>query len=247
MSAGVISKIMLKYKSYNLNSKIILTNEVLNSYILQFWNEVFTSIVENGEIKHLMVLCKIKYFDSKDNGYKTLGPLRRVEFSDQELFSEYLQERLGIIIDSYSPLGASEIIFTYIIKDGGVSTKDRQLLLDLSDKEITFHDFNKIKLPVSMNPADYGTIRGKSLIDGTTRYFVRNSNRVYEIDISLDQLTNKVTIIGASGLEWTDTKISSDQFKREIGKCTFYFLDGEMFLVKRQLPAKPFTRFRNKL
>lgn len=65
------------------------------------------------------------------------------------------------------------------------------------------------------------------------------------MDVSLDQLTNKVSIIGASDLSWTDTKIDDNLFKREIGKATFYFLDGEMVLVKRQIPAKPFTRFRS--
>lgn len=236
---------MIKYITYKLNKELILTNEVLNAHILQFWNEVFAPINQSETVKHLMVLCKVKYSGTEGEGYKTLGPLRRVEFKDKDLFIEYLSDRLGILIDSYNSNSISEIIFSYVVKDGEVSTKDRLLLEDLSDKEITFHEFNKIKLPVSMNPADYGSIRGKELIDGYTRYFVRSNNRVYEIDISNDKLTNKVSIIGSSGLEWIDTKLM-EGFKREIGKATFYFLDGELTLVKRQLPAKPFTRLRNR-
>lgn len=234
---------MIQFKTYNINHQIILTNEVLISYVSKFWDDVFSTINQND--KHLMVLCKVKYSGTED-GYKTLGPLRRVEFKDLELFSEYLSDRLGILIDSYNPNSVSEIIFSYVVKDGEVSSKDRLLLEDLSDKEITFHEFNKIKLPVSMNPADYGTIRVESLIGRITRYIVRSSSRVYEIDVSLDQITNKVSIVGASALEWTDTKISDDLFKREIGKATFYFFNGELVLVKRVLPAKPFTRLRNR-
>jgi hypothetical protein len=238
---------MIKYITYKLNKELILSNEVLNAHVLQFWNEVFAPINQNKTVKHLMVLCKVRYSEdgSKEN-YKTIGPLRRVEFKDLELFNNYLSDRLGILIDSYSSNTISEIIFTYVIKDGEVSPEDRLLLSDLSDKDVTFHEFNRIKLPVSMNPADYGTIRGQTQIEGNIRYFVRNikSNRIYEIDVSLDKLTNKVSIIGASDLNWIDTQVNDNLFKREIGKATFYFLDGELVLVKRQLPAKPFTRFR---
>jgi len=110
---------MIKYQTYNIN-KIILTNEVLNSYIIKFWQDVFSPIIENSKaVKHLMIICKVKYSDDKFGGYKTIAPLRRVEFNDQELFTGYLQERLGILIDSYQPLTISEIIFSYIIKEMG--------------------------------------------------------------------------------------------------------------------------------
>jgi hypothetical protein len=239
---------MIQQKSYINNQQIILTPEVLNSYVLQFWNEVFdqTNQGPSENVKHLMVLCKVKYSETEvESGYRTLGPLRRVEFKDLDLFIEYLSGRLGILTDSYDSNSISEILFTYIIKQGEVSEKDRLLLQDLSDKEIPFHEFNKISLPVSMDPANYGSIRGKTQIDEDTRYFVRKGNRVYEIDVTLDQLINKVSIVGASDFKWTDTKISDDLFKREIGKATYYFLAGEIVLVKRQIPAKPFSKMRS--
>lgn len=243
-----IQKQMIKYINYKLNKELILTSEVLNYHLTKFWGEVFTSINQNDKVKHLMVICKVKYSeDGNSENYKTLGPLRRVEFKDLELFNNYLSDRLGILTDSYNSNTISEIIFTYVIKEGEVSSEDRVLLEDLSDKETPFHEFSKVKLPVSMDPNDYGTIRGKIQIDNYIRFFVRNinNNRVYEIDVSLDQLTNKVSIIGASDLTWIDTKLSDDSFKREIGKATFYFFDGELVLVKRTLPAKPFRRFRH--
>ena len=239
--------IMIKNINYILPSQSILTNEVLKSYLLQFWNEVFTPI-QNDTVKHLMVLCKVRYSGTGEieGNYKTLGPLRRVEFKDLELFNEYLIGRLGILVDSYDDNIISEINFTYVIKDGEVSEKDRLLLEDLSDKDTKFHEFNKTNLPVSMNPSDYGTIRGDTLIGESIRYFVRKGNRVYEIDVSLDKLINKVSVLGSSALNWIDTKISDNLFKREIGKSTIYFLDGEQVLIKRLIPAKPFSRLRKK-
>jgi hypothetical protein len=239
---------MIKTTNYKLNSKIILSNEVLNTFILKFWEDVFTPLIQDGSLKHLMVLCKVKYSaEENELGWlrpKTLAPLRKVEFNDLELFSEYLQERLGIIIESYNPSTVSEIIFTYVIKDGKITGSDRALLQDLSNKELPFHNFNKISLPVSMNPEDYGSIRNKELHHDYTRYIVSDNKRIYEIDVSLDRMSNKVTILGLSDFKWIDTKISDDCFKREIGKSTIYFLDGEM-IFEKQLNAKSFRRLRS--
>ncbi len=95
-----------------------------------------------------------------------------------------------------------------------------------------------------MNPSDYGTIRGETKIGELTRYFIRKGNKVYEMDVTLDKLINKVSIVGASDLTWVDTKLADDLFKRELGKSTIYFLDGEQVLIKRLIPASPFTRLR---
>ena len=112
--------------------------------------------------------------------------------------------------------------------------------------EVTFHEFNKLKLPISMDLAIYGTIRGQTQIEGATRYFIKNiNNRFYEIEVSLDNLVNKVSIIGSSDLQWIDTKLSENSFKREIGKVTIHFLNGEIVLVKRQIPSPPFKKFRH--
>ena len=215
-------------------------------YILKFWNEVYTPLVSNNEVKHLMILCKIQYSDSDNLTYKTLGPLRRVEYKDLDLFINYLMDRLGIIIDSYSPQSISKIIFTYVIKEGSISNQDRLLLKDLTDKTLPSHDFNKIKLPISMNPSDYGQIVVSSLVDKITRFVVSSNKMIFQIDVSLNNLINKVRILGSSDLTWIDTKISDDCFKREIGKTTIYFLDGEIILQKKELNAKSFRKLKHR-
>lgn len=228
---------MIKYKTYDISNHIILTNEVLNSFIIKFWDDVYKPMINKlGQSKHFMVICKVKY----NEGYKSLGPLRRVAFEDQELFSEYLQERLGILIESYEPLNYTEIVFSYIIKDGEISSKDRLLLKDLSNKEIPFHDFNKIKLPISMNYKDYGILITKEIMDGFTRYITSINKRIFQIDVTVDNKINNVTILGLSDFKWTDTQLDNNYFKREIGKSTLYFLNGELILQKKELNCKPF-------
>jgi hypothetical protein len=194
-----------------------------------------------------MILCKVSFNNDEYNNstsYKTLGPLRRVEYQDSELFIDYLTSRLGLIIDSYSPHSVNEIIFTYVTKKGKITTSDRILLKDLSNKELSFHEFNKIKLPISMSPEAYGTILAKTIMEGFTRFITTMNKRVFQIDISLNQMMNKVTILGASDFSWVDIKLDDNTFKREIGKSTLYFLDGEIVLQKLQLNFKSFSRIR---
>jgi hypothetical protein len=107
---------MIQNQKYNISNQL-LTNETLKLYITKFWNEVFKLLLEKGEVIHLMILCKVSLNVEEDSiSYKTIGPLRRVEYKDMDLFINYLTERLGLIIESYNPQSVNEIVFTYITK-----------------------------------------------------------------------------------------------------------------------------------
>ena len=226
---------MIKFQTYKLNN-LLLSNQVLEAYINRFFDDIFSPITDT---KHLMVMCKIEFNDS---GYKTLGELRRVNFTDRELFIEYLLGRLGLITESYTPNGlVSQITFSYVIKSG-LATDNRRLLQDLNERVTTNHRFNNLKLPISMNPSDYGTILGSTIFESYTRYFVESGTRNYVIDVSTDGLVNNVRIQGAIDLSWKDTKISNEIFNREIGKSIIFFMGGEKVLSKKLLNAKPFKK-----
>jgi DNA polymerase type B, organellar and viral len=231
---------MIKTQTYTLHN-LLLTNEVLGSYINHFWNDIFTPIQES---KHLMLMCKVEFTDSA-LGYRTLGHLRIVNFDNKELFIEYLTLRLGLLTESYTTHPISKITFSYIIKDG-LATGNRALLKDLNEKSSTTHRFNNMNLPISMNPSDYGEIIVDNYVQtggvNLHRFMVESGNRTYRIDVSNNGLTNNVKIQGAIDLSWIDTKISDEVFKREIGKSIIYFMGGERVLRKLQLNAKPFTK-----
>jgi hypothetical protein len=96
-----------------------------------------------------------------------------------------------------------------------------------------------------MNPSDFGEIilSNQIKLDGelVNRYIVEKGIRSYIIDSTLDNKVNKVRIQGAIDLSWTDTYISNDVFKREIGKSTIYFMGGERILLKKVISAKAYT------
>lgn len=94
-----------------------------------------------------------------------------------------------------------------------------------------------------MNPADYGIILVQNLIEleGINRFIVKNGIKTFQIDVSLDGLTNNVSLLGTIVFNWVDVALS-EGFKREIGKSTIYFVDGEIVLRKQQLNAKAFRK-----
>lgn len=75
---------MIKFQSYSLNN-IILTNEVLTAYINNFWNDIFTNLLQNSKKVHLMLMIKVVYNDP-EIGTRTIGQLRRVNYSDNDFF-----------------------------------------------------------------------------------------------------------------------------------------------------------------
>jgi hypothetical protein len=230
---------MLQLKNYKIQ-KTIVTNEVLNAYITHFWNDVFKPINNLSNSKHLMLMCKVEFVDT---GYRTLGHLRKVNYSDKELYLNYLSEKLNYLDDSYITNPISKIIFSYMISDG-LAPDNRGLILDTQGKEIHTHRFNNMNLPISMDPADYGTIIATTHFPSFIRYIVTDNDknyRNYRIDMSLDGLTNNVSIMGAAVLNWVDTCFG-EGFKREINKSTIYFVNGEIVLRKQQFPAKPLTK-----
>jgi DNA polymerase type B, organellar and viral len=229
---------MIQIKNYKLDN-LYLTNGLIAGYIIKFWKDVYSKIDRNDS--HLMILVKVQFTES-EMGFRTLGHLRRVNFDDREMFIEYLAERLSILHDSYTTLSISKIVFNYIIKEG-LAVENKLLLSNVKDTEQSYHRFNNMNLPVTMDPYLYGEVKSVTQTSEFMRYIVRSTiNKFYEIDVSLDKLINKVTLLGASELKWIDTAVSDGCFKREIQKSTIYFLDGEEVLRKQLIPSKPFKK-----
>jgi hypothetical protein len=235
---------MIKLKTYSINN-LPLTNEILVSFIENFWNDIFKSIKDTN---HLLILCKVNFSSTaaEPEPYRTIGHLRRVNFTDKELYIEYLIQRLGILSDAYITQPISNITFSYIIKEGLCSESYRSYLENPDSKENITHNFNNLKLPITMEPSEYGEVVVDNYVqvDGQNihRFIVRNGTRLYRIDVSKDKLVNHVRIEGGIDLSWIDTKIGEDIFIREIKKSTIYFMGGEIVLRKQVLPAKPFKK-----
>ena len=67
---------------------------------------------------------------------------------------------------------------------------------------------------------------------------------MFVIDTVNGSNINKVRITGPADLEWVDTKIDDELFKREIGKNTLYIKNGSPIVKEKVLPAKPFSHVK---
>ena len=134
---------MLQFKTYNLTQNITLNNDVLSSYINSFWSDVFTPINTSNSNVHLMLMCKVE-FNTSELGYRTLGDLRIVNFTDKDLYIDYLINRLGYLTEAYTVHPINKVIFSYILNDGAAD--DNRLLLQESKYEVSTHVFNNLSL-----------------------------------------------------------------------------------------------------
>jgi DNA polymerase type B, organellar and viral len=230
---------MIKYQTYSVGS-VILMKSVLGAYINSFWLDVFHNFTEDA---YLRIIFKIKFADNS-LGYRTIGKLKSVEFTDKELYIEYICENLAILdgaSDIDNPI--SQIIFSYIERTGKAPF-DQTIKNEVLNTELKFHRYNNVNLPCSMNPEDFGRIIVQKVLTDkeVTRFIVIGKNRTYTIDQNMDKSINKVKIEGLADLNWIDTKIDQDSFRRDIGKSEFIIFGGEKVLRKKVIPAKPFSR-----
>ena len=85
-----------------------------------------------------------------------VAEMRKVNFTDKDLFIEYLTSRLGLLNESYKDTPIAVITFDYIIKEG-LADGDRALLKSDVYTPSKF-SYNNLNIPLSMNPSDFGTI-----------------------------------------------------------------------------------------
>jgi len=245
---------MIKTQTYSTNN-LILNKDILTVYINNFWLDVFQNLVASGKDRHIMLMCKVDFVGSETGqevGYRSLGRLRSVNFNDKDLFIEYLIENLAHLTEGYVTTPISKITFSYIIKSG--LAKDHiRLLQDLESKSVTTHLFNNLNLPLSMDPEDYGTIEVDNYVqvNGKSyhRFLIENRGKIFRIDRLINQgdesmivgATNIVKILGVLNYSWTDTLLDNGIIQRVIGKTEIYFVDGQIILRKKNLPAKPIS------
>ena len=200
------------------------------------------------------MIVKVRFADvNGEGGYRSITPVRRVNYVDRKVYIEYVINRLGILADSYTVQPISEIIIEYIPQDGQASNSEQNL--QEAEYTVKSHTYNNYQLPLTMNPYDYGEIILKSDINMGIRYVVKNNNRVYQIDqIDAGDGTtiNSVTIL-TTDITYADYSLagSSTLFKREIDKIKVgkeslvryvYYIetDKEIVVKTKQLKAKPF-------
>lgn len=126
--------------------------------------------------------------------------------------SEYYTEQL---IDS--------IIFSYTIKTGRAKDK-----ITFDSSNISYQYFQHHKLPITMNPLDYGI-----LIEQTNNKFTIQVNKTDIAIIIQDGLNNHIKYFKEGNLiyQYIDFKLSYNKFIRVLNNKKFTFIDNKLVLL----------------
>lgn len=196
--------LMIKEWTHTFKNTVSISTQLISFVILCFWEDIFAEL-PNRDNTHLMLLCKVKFVN---NEIRTLAELRKVNYTDKELFKEYLFSRLGVIGDAYKDVGIVQIKFEYIIREG-LANDDRALIQNL-EYSVNTYSYNNYKLPLSMDPQAFGEIYGEKVDNNLNRYVIKNGNQI--ITIESDGITNSVHYASPIDLKFNDTRISDSVF-----------------------------------
>ena len=131
--------------------------------------------------------------------------------------------------DYYNQSSISQIIFSYGFKRGEITEK-------FSSSEIHLMNFKDMKLPISLDPIDYGKIINKTSISEGNIYLIQDNLgrtvifKEFEKENLIEIFKNRNLII-----KFKDNKFSENKFLRIIGSKNLFFENGEKTFSSIQL------------
>jgi len=226
---------------FKVNNNVI-NKELIRYAVNSFWKEI-SKIIEPNQ--HIIALFRIK---TNENIVLTLGQLQKLSIEDKEYFINYISDILIFKSDEYKEKILIEIIFSYGVRPGSI---DKNVLLKDVIKGTNYLNYKHYKLPVTLDPLNYGKIL----------YHDKNNNTWV---IQIGQLTqavlkkfpnyNYVEIMKSGNLVLTYKDIIKENetsFIREIGKNTYHYNENNKLEVitvnkdNRYIKTKYRTNFIN--
>jgi len=235
MSAGNIIKL-----------RRVVSKNVWNEFILKVNNKIFTKdlfeklfnkfwlrIEENfTNVNHMFILLKIKY----NNGeIVSIGKLQRLNLRDKQWYIDFIIENMKFKSEYYNETQIVSFIFSYGFKDGKIKNKE----IILNNSEINSMEHNKLNIPISMNPLDYGKIVKIIETSNGEIIFVQN---IFDQIVIISKFNgfNEVEISksGKTLIKFRDELISENKFERIIDNKKYLFENGEQFLLTKDMKSK---------
>ena len=246
-NTSLICSAMLKHKLKwtDFNCEIKNTNfssKLLKSKLDIFWNEIMeTKLSENH---HIWLLFRLKW---NNNNYVTIGKLVKLNKEDKNYLFEYIMKHMEDKSEYYTEEIIKTMVFSYTIKKGRAKDK---IMFDSSLSNLNYQYFHHHKLPITMNPLEYG-----KLIDQTGTKFTIQINKTNIALITQYDLCNHVKIFKEGDLiyEYRDHKIDDNSFVRSLGNKNFTFKNNILVLLTVEKSVKfikkllPQSQLNNKI
>ena len=126
-----------------------LTKALIAKSVNSFWKEISKIIYSD---QHLISLFRFK---TNENIILTLGQLQKLSIEDKDYYINYIYDVLSFKGEDYKDKIITQIIFNYGTRSG--STEKNILLKDVI-KNTDYQNYKHYKLPITVDPLDYGKI-----------------------------------------------------------------------------------------
>jgi hypothetical protein len=205
----------------------IFSTELLEGYYNKFW-KIVSPKIEDG--CHIFILLKFQF---EDNNVHTIGKLIKIDHNNYKSFNDQIINYMENMGDYYNQSPFKRIIFQYGFKKGEISEKK-------SKSEVNLINFKDMKLPISIDPIDYGQIIETIALEDHKIYIIHD-NLGRTIIFKEFEKENFITYNNKSIkiLEFKDTKYSEGKFLRILGKRKILFENGKK-LIDRLTLDTPF-------
>nr|YP_009487206.1 hypothetical protein [Russula abietina]AWB36108.1 hypothetical protein [Russula abietina] len=220
-------------REFKINKKIF-EKTLFNNKFDEFWSEIENNFTEKN---HIYIIFKINY---QGAGYSSIGQLQRLTKHDKNWYLNWILNNLVIKAEYYNESPIESFIFSY-----GFLNKPIKKKIDFVEN-LYFQDYsNKIKLPVSLLPSDYGIILFQNELEDHILFIIEGRDGFnYQIKKFNETNEIKVTKLGSTIVEFTDKIISKNLFSRTIGNKIFYFENNKEILFTKEIKCKFISKLK---
>ena len=202
---------------------INFSKELLKTNLNKFWLNIVEKELKDNQ--HIIFLFRLQW---SDNQFATIGNLQRLNIEDKDYIFNYILDEIKDKSDYYQEQSIISIVFTYAIREGKALEKSQTT-------KIQFHNYQHHKLPITMDPLEYGDLL---YINGND--YVVQVNETNVAIISTEDGTNKVKLHRKAKLryEYTDKILDNQTFIRTLGNKEWVFRNNEQLLYQVEKSAK---------
>jgi len=204
-------------------SPSIFTKELIKINLNKFWTNVVETELKDDQ--HIIFLFRIQW---SDNQFVSIGNLQKLNIEDKDYILNKIVEEMIDKGGYYLEQSIISLTFTYAIRKGKAIEK-------VINTNIQCHNYQHHKLPITMNPLEYG-----KLIDKFGDTYIVSVNPKNIASITQLENSNEVKFYKSAELtyEWIDKWIDSNTFSRTLGRKEWIFKNNEQILFKTEKSGK---------
>ena len=210
----------------NISTQVLLTKAFIKYHLNIFWKEVVNKINDN---QHILFILRLHF---SNGSIRTLNKLVKLTKNDLKFLLDLLNDKIQTSQDAYKSTPINAITFAYAICDGKISSNIQ------INSNVKFHTiYNRYKLPISLNPLDYGPLIHKDI---NQNIYVIKLNKLNTAVIKIEDNINFVTIHrdGLESIVYKDIRIDDNTFIRQFNSVEYRYHNNELVLSTKKVRTK---------